>query len=293
MDVVEKLVDIVNFLHQEITEVFSIKGPRPVEKGLVRSCQSLGVSGLALHYANIINQIDSMVSRPSAIAPNLRDALYHGLPNGVKTGLRSRLLSLCGQEELTLPQIKSEMEKTLKWIVPLATNTTNNELNKKTATQNNLLRLQTLYHADKKKTDECILELVTWLHRLVVQVQYRDLGFKPKVSIRSPTRKCLPLMPGTEKDPCPTCDSENKSAVGLSEEDNKMLEGVRYRKLLPGISKSQEFDLRRRMRGNRYSRLSRSIGSSPTREFSLPSDLECEKIKALDVMDGLNSVTVS
>lgn len=88
--------------------------------------ERLGVAGLALHYANIITQIDNVVSfsktlvlsdlvhadllltfnidiflelnlfkasRPTSLPPNMRDTLYNGLPPTVKAALRSRLQS--------------------------------------------------------------------------------------------------------------------------------------------------------------------------------------------------------
>nr|DAD22401.1 TPA_asm: hypothetical protein HUJ06_023864 [Nelumbo nucifera] len=123
-EVMEKLVDIVTFIYQAIVEAFGNKGIGVDSKDPIHSPQRLGASGLALHYASIISQIDSIVARPSALPPNVRDTLYHALPTGVKTALRSRLQSFNEKEEFTIPQIKAEMEKTLKWLVPLASNTT-------------------------------------------------------------------------------------------------------------------------------------------------------------------------
>ncbi|KAM7462708.1 hypothetical protein LguiA_030829 [Lonicera macranthoides] len=78
------------------------------------------------------------------------------------------------------------MEKTLRWLVPLASNTIkahqgfrqtwfkesldSNEHVERTKAQNNIMRLQTLYHADKMKVDSYIIELVTWLHCVIRQV---------------------------------------------------------------------------------------------------------------------------
>jgi hypothetical protein len=59
-EIVEKLVDIVTYTHQAISEAFG-------NNGLVYSANQrkdpprLGVAGLALHYANVINQIDNIV----------------------------------------------------------------------------------------------------------------------------------------------------------------------------------------------------------------------------------------
>ncbi|KAH7315928.1 hypothetical protein KP509_21G071000 [Ceratopteris richardii] len=132
-EVMEKLVDIVYFLHQEIQNAFQVAGERTrakqvgsKSKQLVskdKSSKRLGPAGLALHYANIINQIDGLVSRPSSVPPNTRDNLYQGLPPSIKSSLRNKLSSPIG-EELTIPQIKEEMERTLTWLVPVAANTT-------------------------------------------------------------------------------------------------------------------------------------------------------------------------
>ncbi|KAL8159242.1 hypothetical protein V2J09_000779 [Rumex salicifolius] len=66
-----------------------------------------------------------LVSRPNSVPPNMRDALYHGLPPNIKAAIRSKLQSFQPNVELTVPQIKGEMEKTLQWLVPIAANTTN------------------------------------------------------------------------------------------------------------------------------------------------------------------------
>ncbi|XP_043712423.1 protein PSK SIMULATOR 2-like isoform X2 [Telopea speciosissima] len=201
-EVMGKLVDIVTFIHEEIMEAFGNNGTALISKDPIHKCQKLGVCGLALHYGNIIGQIDSIVCRRSSLPPNARDTLYHALPPGVKAVLRSRLQSFPAKEELTVSQIKDEMEKTLRWLVPVASNTTkahksfgwvgewantSSEFKKKTSGPNNLLRLQTLYHADREKTELYILELVTWLHRLISQVRSRDYGFRPLFPVRSPT----------------------------------------------------------------------------------------------------------
>ncbi|GER37794.1 hypothetical protein STAS_14211 [Striga asiatica] len=119
--VMEKLVDIVHFLHLEIHSAFgNSDGKTPVKN----HHQRLGSAGLSLHYANIINQIDTLVTRSNSVPPSTRDALYQGLPPNIKSALRSKLQYFQLTKELTVPQIKAEMEKTLQWLVPMATNTT-------------------------------------------------------------------------------------------------------------------------------------------------------------------------
>ncbi|XP_059633718.1 protein PSK SIMULATOR 2-like isoform X2 [Cornus florida] len=294
-EVVEKLVDIVTFIHQEILEAFGDSGLVLVEKEPANKPERLGVAGLALHYANIINQIDNIASRPTSLPPNVRDTLYHGLPNSVKTAFRSQLQTIDAKEELTIPQVKAEMEKTLQWLIPVATNTTKahqgfgwvgewantgTEFSKKTTTQNNLIRLQTLYHAQKQKTDLYILELVTWLHRLMSLIRQRDNGFR--IPLRSPTHKGLFLQSGVQRLPS-FSDSFQGQRVQISPEDRNLLEEVMSRRrLVPGISKSQEFSKAKQI-GTKVWAMSRSTGCSPRRQLERP------KSSVLDVLDGLDA----
>ncbi|KAL5704218.1 RNA helicase [Ranunculus cassubicifolius] len=307
-EVMEKLVDIVHFLHLEIHEAFgSADSEKPV-KGPQNSQPKLGPAGLALHYANIITQIDTLVSRSSSVPPNTRDNLYQGLPPSVKSALRSKLQTFQVKEELTVPQIKAEMEKTLQWLVPIATNTTKahhgfgwvgewantgSEINRKPNSQTELIKIETLHHADKDKTEACILELIVWLHHLITQSRSGINGgirSPIKSPIRSPTSKTLSLS--TQK-------PNSSSSPILTFEDKEMLRDVNKRKLTPGISKSQEFDTGRRRLGKHY-RLSKSNSHSPTtsREFypvrRLPTlpviDFDIDKVKALDVIDRLDTL---
>ncbi|KAK9129499.1 hypothetical protein Sjap_009986 [Stephania japonica] len=295
-EVMEKFVDVVAFIHQEMLEAFGNSG-NTVIKESNRNVQRLGVSGLALHYANIINQIDNIVSRPSSLPPNVRDTLYHGLPSGVKAALRSRL-------QLTVAQIKAEMEKTLQWLVPVATNTTKahqgfgwvgewanagNDFNKKTSAHYSILRLETLYHAEKEKTESHILELVAWLHYLISQVRQRDYGFKPMAPVRSPTQRIMIVPSEAQKDQHLLSNGKANQSPKLSQVDQDMLDDLSSRRLNPGISKSQEFSTKKKRRGINGLTMSKSSGNSPTRDFNISEAVEHAKVDALDVIDGLNS----
>ncbi|KAJ1424923.1 hypothetical protein SESBI_11317 [Sesbania bispinosa] len=162
--------------------------------------------------------------------------------------------------QLTVPQIKAEMEKTLQWLVPIAANTrkahhgfglveewvnSGSDVNRRPAGQTDLLRIKTLHHADKDKTEGYILELVFWLHHLVRQVRVGNGGIRSPVS----------------------------TSPMLTIEDQQMLRDVGKRKLTPGINKSQEFD---------------------TAKNRLPSvpviDFDIDRVKALDVIDGVETI---
>uniref|UniRef100_A0A0A9CVC8 DUF668 domain-containing protein n=1 Tax=Arundo donax TaxID=35708 RepID=A0A0A9CVC8_ARUDO len=196
-EVVEKLVEIVHYLHIEINNAFGSSGtsmarclmlnqsnlvptdPRSVEATV--NCQRLGPAGLALHYANIIIQIYSIVSRSGYVPATTRDALYQGLPQRVRSALPNKLRNSSVAQELTIDQIRARMEKTLKWLVPMAINTTcargflrfsewaKSGTDRVGRRPGQADPIETLYHADKARTEDYILELVIWLHHLVTQ----------------------------------------------------------------------------------------------------------------------------
>ncbi|CAI9266601.1 unnamed protein product [Lactuca saligna] len=315
-EVMEQLVDIVHFLHMEIHTAF---GTADTQKPLKSNRQKLGAAGLALHYANIITQIDTLVTRSSSVPPSTRDALYQGLPPTIKSAIRSKILSFHPKEELTIPEIKAEMEKTLQWIVPFATNTTKahhgfgwvgewantgSEMNRKTSYPTDSLRIETLHHADKQKTEECILELVVWLHHLVCQSKAingpNTMRSPVKSPIRSPNQKGIQLSTTQT----PTTSSSSSFPPALTSEDREMLRDVSKRKLTPGISKSQEFDIRSSSnRLSKHHRLTKSSSHSPTREevkrdpfpikrlSSVPViNFHLDRIKAMDVIDDIPTV---
>ncbi|GJM88669.1 hypothetical protein PR202_ga04760 [Eleusine coracana subsp. coracana] len=82
-EMMEKFIDIVHFLYLETYNAFGCAGTEESQEP-AKHHNRLGPAGLALHYANIINLIDTI---------------------------------------LTGTQLKAEMEKTLRWLVPFANNT--------------------------------------------------------------------------------------------------------------------------------------------------------------------------
>nr|XP_025881842.1 uncharacterized protein LOC4342075 isoform X3 [Oryza sativa Japonica Group] len=304
--IVEKLVDIVVFLHKQIRDSFS--EAVSVGADLFNSEQAqnkrLGSCGLALHYANIINQIENIVSRPLSLPPSARDNLYHGLPVTVKSALRSRLQSVNAQEERTVAQIKAEMQKTLRWILPIAENTIRAhqgfgwvgewanlgcEMNKKSGSQLSITRVQTLHYADKAKTEQYMLDLVVLLHHLVVQVKNRGYGSKSSKHDQSRSRKGMDLQPESKLNTSPVNNATYPSP--LSESERETLDHLSFKRTGYGRSKSCEPPPNRGKKAHRTWDSCRSHGSSPAREFGRNSASELDKTMDLDVIDGLDRLT--
>ncbi|KAL0728414.1 hypothetical protein Bca4012_024507 [Brassica carinata] len=297
-EVMEKLVDIVHFLLLEIHNIFGGADDQPAKKGGTDHDRRLGPAGLALHYANIIMQIDTLVARASSITSNARDSLYQSLPPGIKLALRSKIKSFNVDKELSVTQIKDEMERTLHWLVPIAANTTkahhgfgwvgewaNTGIDfTSKPSGGDILRIETLYHASKEKTEIYILGQIIWLQHLVTKVK-RDARGVPRLSSNKSTIQQLL--------------SEPLSVPLVTEEEQKMLQEASKRKRTPCVSKSHDFDSEySRVRkcdplskSSEYFRGVRRSKSAAVKRFSsgFPLlDFVIDKEKALDVIDRVD-----
>ncbi|XP_022750864.1 uncharacterized protein LOC111299724 isoform X2 [Durio zibethinus] len=295
--------DYLRKCQEEDNSAAPLKEYQVSAKGSVSSYQRLGPAGLDLHYANMVMQIDTLVARSSSMPANTRDALYQSLPPSIKSALRSKLRSFHVKAELTVTEVKDEMEKTLQWLVPVATNTakahhgfgwvgewanTGSEINRKPSTgPADVIRIETLYHADKEKTETYILEQLLWLHHLVNQSKSGvPLGLKTSIkTLITPSQKMSEQAKG-------------EPTTALTPEDQKLLRDLTKKVRIHGSSRSQDFDSERRLRKN--DRLSKSTSHSPPRESKekaptkrLPSGVHIVgfgmyKEKALDVIDRVD-----
>uniref|UniRef100_A0ACD5ZFN7 Uncharacterized protein n=1 Tax=Avena sativa TaxID=4498 RepID=A0ACD5ZFN7_AVESA len=318
-DIVEKLVDIAIFLDRQIRDAFGEVVPVGTEFVSDEQVQNkrLGPCGLALHYANIINQIENIVSRPLSLPPSARDNLYHGLPITVKSALRSRLQSVnTEEEERSVSQIKAEMQKTLRWMLPIAENTTRahqgfgwvgewanfgSDMDEKSSRQG-VTRVQTLHHADKATTEQHMLELVVLLHHLVMQVKSRGYGHNKSVRSRSSRRRPSSEAPQSDDTRHTTSPMNNNGGGGacpspLSDSERETLDHLSFRRTTSyGRSKSCEpRPPGAASRAHRSWDACRSHGSSPAREMGRCSASSgCDQMaRDLDVIDGLGRLTLS
>jgi hypothetical protein len=185
-------------------------------------------------------------------------------------------------------------------LVPIASNTakahhgfgwvgewanTGSENNRKASSgPMDVIRIETLHHADKDKTDAFILEQVLWLHYLVS----RSLNMTQQINIKS----------HIEAPSCITSQKPNQ-ATSLTTEDKLLLQDMSRKKWTPGHSRSVDFDSKT-ARLRKHDRLSKSTSHSPAKVTRGPATIKrqpsgvplhsfkMEKQKAMDIIDRLD-----
>ncbi|XP_057758836.1 protein PSK SIMULATOR 3 [Arachis stenosperma] len=135
---------------------------------------TLGASALAFHYANLIIVMEKMIKSPQLVGVEARDDLYAMLPSSIRSSLRSRLkgvgFSAC--DPVLAGEWREALGRILGWISPLAHNMIRWQSERSfeqmnlmvPKTNSNVLLLQTLFFADKEKTEAAITELLVGLN---------------------------------------------------------------------------------------------------------------------------------
>lgn len=154
--------------------------------------------------------------------------------------------------------------------------------------QTGILRIETLHHADKLETEACIFNLVVWLQHLISQSGASDGGM-PSTPVKTLNQKTNLLSRHTP----------NGSSPVLTDEDQEMLQDASKSNLRLRMSKSQKYASRNDMlsKQHRLSKSSRDFLSSKTRKdpspiwslLSRPIDFDNDRIKLLDVIDGVDT----
>ncbi|CAI0559236.1 unnamed protein product [Linum tenue] len=147
-------------------------GPR--SRSTIYAPQStLGGSALALHYANVIIVIEKLLRYPHLVGEEARDDLYQMLPTSLRLSLRKKLKSyvknLAIYDAPLAHDWKESIDGMLKWLAPLAHNmmrwqSERNFEQHQIVAKSNVLLLQTLYFADRAKTEGAICELLVGLN---------------------------------------------------------------------------------------------------------------------------------
>lgn len=132
---------------------------------------TLGATALAIHYANLIIVMEKMIKSPQLVGVDARDDLYSMLPSSVRSSLRSRLkgVGFSASDPVLAGEWREALGRILGWLSPLAHNMIKWQSERSFEQQNmvpktNVLLLQTLYFANKDKTEAAITELLVGLN---------------------------------------------------------------------------------------------------------------------------------
>ncbi|KAI9092474.1 hypothetical protein K1719_027602 [Acacia pycnantha] len=134
---------------------------------------TLGAAALALHYANLIIVMEKMIKSPQLVGVDARDDLYSMLPNSIRSSLRRRLkgVGFSASDPVLAGEWSEALGRILGWLSPLAHNMIKWQSERSFEQQNsslmpktNVLLLQTLFFANKEKTEAAITELLVGLN---------------------------------------------------------------------------------------------------------------------------------
>uniref|UniRef100_A0A1J3F2P2 DUF668 domain-containing protein n=2 Tax=Noccaea caerulescens TaxID=107243 RepID=A0A1J3F2P2_NOCCA len=138
------------------------------------SVSTIGGSALSLHYANVVIVVEKLLKYPHLIGEEARDDLYQMLPTSLKTSLKANLRSYLKNVSIYDAPLAHDWKETidgiLSWLAPLAHNMIkwqserNFEQHNQIVKRTNVLLLQTLYFADREKTEAAICKLLVGLN---------------------------------------------------------------------------------------------------------------------------------
>ncbi|KAG8091145.1 hypothetical protein GUJ93_ZPchr0011g27542 [Zizania palustris] len=186
--IVEELVYIVHFLPPEINKVFPNfhefheAGSVETEVGLQ---QMLGPANLHLNYARIINIIKNLSSATVMPPQCAINSLYEALPRRIISALQPEMKCPDSVDMRTEARLRSELATTLDWLVPMADSTerlfrcngmlgewiAKGDLNRED--ESKPLKIQSLYYADRIKTEGYIKGMILALHHLIRAARQR------------------------------------------------------------------------------------------------------------------------
>uniref|UniRef100_J3LVN4 DUF668 domain-containing protein n=1 Tax=Oryza brachyantha TaxID=4533 RepID=J3LVN4_ORYBR len=147
-------------------------GPKSTVTSLAPA-STIGGSALALHYANVVIIIEKLLRYPHLVGEEARDDLYQMLPSSLRAALRKSLKtyvkSMAIYDAFLAHDWRETLEKTLTWLAPMAHNmirwqAERNFEQQQIVLKGNVLLLQTLYFADREKTEAVICELLVGLN---------------------------------------------------------------------------------------------------------------------------------
>ncbi|KAL9243432.1 hypothetical protein vseg_017321 [Gypsophila vaccaria] len=136
---------------------------------------TVGGSGLAIRYANVILLAAKYLNSETLISDQARDKLYNMLPNSLIKYVRSKLRAawretedeVCGCDALA-EGWREALYEMLDWLVPMAQDTLTWQAERNLEKQRfdakpTVLLMQTLHYADLEKTEAVIAEILVGL----------------------------------------------------------------------------------------------------------------------------------
>ncbi|OIT27151.1 PREDICTED: uncharacterized protein LOC109214345 [Nicotiana attenuata] len=132
---------------------------------------TVGGSGLALRYANVITLVEKYSNPSESVDLNSRENLYLMLPDNLKKTVRSKLskkLKCMDEDESLAEGWREALKHIMEWLAPMAHNTINWQLERnlektKFDIKPSVLLLQTLHYSDKEKTEAAIADILVGL----------------------------------------------------------------------------------------------------------------------------------
>ncbi|KAL6509468.1 hypothetical protein OROGR_022778 [Orobanche gracilis] len=132
---------------------------------------TLGAAALSLHYSNLIIVMEKMINSPQLVGVDARDDLYSMLSSSIRLALRARLkgVGFSASDPVLAADWRDALQKIVGWLLPLAHNMIKWHNERSFEQQNlvpktNVLLFQTLYFANREKTEAAITELLVGLN---------------------------------------------------------------------------------------------------------------------------------
>ncbi|KAG8100451.1 hypothetical protein GUJ93_ZPchr0013g37167 [Zizania palustris] len=211
--IVEELVYIVHFLPSEINRFFpNFHQGGPVgEQGDLH--QTLGSANLHLTYARIIVNINTLSSTTETPSRRALDSLYQALPSRIISELRPQMKLAGPVDKRTQARLRSELAWTLEWLFPMADCSqrlfqysgllgdwmAKGDPNAEDAIRQ--LKIQSLYYADRDRTEFYIKGMVMALHHLIktAKMRFEEMSRQRRARYASVIREATTSDPSTSQ----------------------------------------------------------------------------------------------
>lgn len=171
--VVELLARTVCTIYAQLIDLKTTTPLSPKSRSVTPSSTTIGGSGLALHYANVIITIEKFLFYPNLVGEEeARDNLYQMLPRTIRRSLKTRMKKKSISKSVSMiSEWRTRVEETARWIGPLAHKTVRWESERNfeqqqllSRTSNSVMLMQTLYYGDRTKVEDAICDLLVGLN---------------------------------------------------------------------------------------------------------------------------------